>query len=271
MVRVKNRDIKKYFLLFLEILLIIFLILLILWKFVKFRDCFLVEDKSNSIMEEKKKDTEDYQTVGWIRVQGTNLDMPVITINHKNPPVDREHYSWVLNDDGNIHNVMNIFGHNVFNLSSNPQLHSDLFQRFEELMSFVYYDVAKENQYIQLTIDNQNYVYKIFSVHFLDSYQVYTLPTGDYSKTDKEEYLKKLQSSSIYDYDVDVSEDDGLLSLITCTRLFGYGNRDDLVVSGRLLRKGEVTTHYDVSKNDNYQKIEKILKGDDENEEEEFA
>lgn len=271
MVRVKNINKQKYYLCSMLSLIIIFLLLLILWRFIKTKNYFFVLDRGDSIIEERKKDTEDYQTVGWIRVQGTNLDMPIITINHQNPPVDREHYSWILNKDGELHNVMNVFGHNIFNLSSTPMAKSEYFQRFEELMSFVYYDYARENQYIQLTIDDQNYIYKIFSVHFLSSYQVSQLPTDQYSKAEKDDYLRNVKESSIYDYDVDVNSDDLLLSLITCTRLFGYNSKNDLIVTGRLIRKGEFTSHYDVTKSDKYQEIEKYLKGVDLNEKEEFA
>lgn len=242
-----------------------------LWSFVKSRKIFYVEDRNESIVEERKKDTEGYQTIGWVRVQGTNIDMPIITIGNNDPPVDREHYSWTLNEDDQFYNVINILGHNVFNLSSTPYLHSDMFQRFEELMDFVYYDFAKENQYIQLTIDNQNYIYKIFSVRFLPSYHLYFFPTGNYSKTEKKRYLNLLKSGSIYDYHVDVDSNDSLLSLITCTRFYGADTKKDLIVTGRLVHKGELASQYKVSKNDNYQEIEKKLEGVDINEKDDYA
>ena len=48
-------------------------------------------------------------------------------------------------------------------------------------------------------------------------------------------------------------------------RFFGYDNKKQFVVVGRLLRDNEKINNYDVSKNKNYELIEQTMKGDEEN------
>lgn len=226
-------------------------------------------DRGEKILENKKTDAADYNTIGWIQVQGTNIDMPILRAvgDGFTNPVEKEGYGWIENDDSNYHNVINVLGHNIFNLGPSPKLTADTFKRFEELMGFVYYDFAKDNEYIQLTIGGKNYVYKIFATGFVDAGDAVVFPDGEYTKEEKKDYLELIKKHSIYDYDVDVSESDDLISVSTCSRMFGTDEDNSFLVSGRLVRKGEKYDNYIVKKNDNYKKIEKVLKGDDDNEE----
>ena len=235
-----------------------------------FKDYYEVDSRIKSV--EKSKKVEDYDTVGWLRVQGTNIDFPVVTSeNNNNPyPVDPAGYGWVIKRDAKYDDVVNINGHNIFNLSSNPKKTAKEFTRFEELMSFVYYDFAKENKYIQYTHDGKDYVYKIFAVDFVPvvDMNLFLIDDGKYSKDSIKEQIDFYKKQSLYDYDVDVSQNDKIVSLTTCTRFFGEDNKYDFVVSGRLLRDNESMSDYNVVKNnDNYNKIEKIMKGDEINEE----
>ena len=75
--------------------------------------------------------------------------------------------------------------------------------------------------------------------------------------------MELINKNSIYKYDVDVNESDGLLLITTCTRMFGSDESYEIVVSGRLLRENENASNYKMEKTKNYNKIKKILKGDD--------
>ena len=79
-------------------------------------------------------------------------------------PVDKDKYVWLINASNQYKDFIIINGHNIMNLSSNPKIKEKGFTRLEALMAFVYYDFAKENQYIQYTVDQKDYLYKIFSV-----------------------------------------------------------------------------------------------------------
>lgn len=260
---------KKIILSVIILILIIGSLLLVFESNVKYKSSFKIEDRTSKIKDEKKKDNENFDTIGWIRLEGTNIDMPLILAKNEDAdfPVERKKYAWVTNDKSKLYNKMNILGHNIFNLSSNPIKHSNTFDRFEELMDFVYYDFAQKNQYIQLTLNDKDYVYKIFSVSFVDAFEVSIFPENEYSKGDLEYHMGVLKEGEIYKYDTDVNYDDKMISLITCTRFFGDEKSVDFVVTGRLLRKNEKIKLSKVTKTKRYKEVEKVMKGDDKNEE----
>lgn len=273
MARKKKKNKYKIFVCFVifSILLFGFIGLLLFKKYFKVEESiFEIESRSSNVVENKKKDNDEYETIGWLRVQGTNIDCPIITGKTElyKYPVELENYGWMTNKDRKNYNVMNIFGHNIFNLGPSPKKSSNNFKRFEELMNFIYHDFAQENKYIQFTINGKDYVYKIFSVSIIYASDVDMFPEGEYSKQEKKDYIKLLRDNSIYDYDVDVLEEDDLISVVTCTRFLGTDAYRDILVSGRLVRDDEkIYNNYSVDKNNNYKKIDKVLKGDDNNEE----
>ena len=213
---------------------------------------------------------DGYKTAGWIKVPGTNLDYPIIFSKNDllDFPSDKEKYGWVSFDNSDRTDMVFINGHNIFNLSSNPLKNSDMFNRFEELMSFVYYDFAKDHQYFQYTKDGVDYIYKIFAVEFIDNIDLnYFYSDGGFTKKLKEEYIEHLISNSFYFYDVDVSSDDDIVSLLTCSRFYEAEEGTDFMVVGRLVRKEEkISNSKIVSNNVVYDEIKKFMKGDDENE-----
>ena len=256
------------------ILLVIAIILVIIVKFNE-NDYYKIEPRAEMVKDIKIDEKIDFHSVGWLRVQGTKLDMPIVYSPSKSEffpsESDLKSYVWLLNDDSKFHNHMYIMGHNYLNLSSTPKITSDSFYRFEELMAFVYYDFAKKNKYIQLTIDGKDYLYKIFSVGFVKTYKAIEMSDEkDLPKDEMKDYLDLLQEGNIYNYNVDVNENDDIITLATCTRFFGPDSNYEFFVNGRLLRDDEKINNYSVKKNKNYKKIEKKLKGDGGNEDDDL-
>lgn len=253
-------------------LLIVLLIILSIKQLFFTKNYYRIEPRTNNVEKMKAKETDDFKIYGWIRVQGTDIDYPLVgTKTETSPlPVNIEKYAWLMPGDYKYHNVVNIMGHNIMNLSSKPILHDDSFNRFEELMDFIYYDFVKENKYIQLTMDGNDYLYQIFAVGFMGSYDWDSLPYNEYSKNEKKEYLDIVKNNSIYDFDVKVNDDDKFITLATCTRFEGF-SKDDFYVAGRLIKKDDKVLNYSVKKNKKYEKIEKVLKGDDQNDTEDNA
>ena len=251
-------------------LLICCCILLFLLLYQRFwsKEIYKVDSRVKNITEEKKKDQENYQTIGWLRVQGTNIDTPIIGYKRDDIEisVEKENYLWNEINKEKLYNKVNIMGHNILNLSANPQSGLDYFVRFDDLMSFVYTNFVEENKYIQYTVDGEDYIYKVFAVYFDRQYNLDLYHEGDYSKKELKEFLKKVKKESIYDFSVDVNENDKVISLITCTRMFGADSSEELVVVGRLMHEGERLSNYDVKENTNYKKIEAVMKGDEVNE-----
>ena len=233
------------------------------------KDIYIPESRIQNIKQEQQKDKEQYKTIAWLQVQGTKIDTPVISYDNidylKN--IDKENYLWNNINKEKHYNQVNIIGHNILNLSKNPKVGENYFKNFDDLMSFVYLDFAKENKYIQYTINNKDYIYKIFSVFFEKDYNLDLNYYGNYSKNKTKEYIKKSKELSIYDYEIEVDENDSIITLSTCTRFFGLENKIQFVVVGRLIRNNESLNNYKVTENKNYKEIKRTMKGvEEENE-----
>lgn len=253
------------------IILLFLIICLVVFYLKNDKPFYKVEDRTSQVTKEKKKDTDKIITIGWIKVQGTNIDAPIVSFtkqyDERYDEVARKNFAYNYERDETLFNKVNILGHNILNLSSHPRIEDNKFSRFDNLMAFVYTDFAKKNKYIQYTIDGENYLYKIYSVRLYKTYEkVETIIDKTYTKDEIIKYVKKIKKDSIYDYDVEVTKEDNLISLITCTRFFGGNNDSAFVVDARMVRKGEKIKNYPVEETDNYKKILKILKGDGNNE-----
>lgn len=227
---------------------------------------YKVESRVEEIKNEKPIKNSGFKTIGWLKVQGTDIDLPIVYSENENEefPVELESFGWARKNFNKESNYYDITGHNIFNLSSQPKIKSYTFKRFEQLMAFVYYDFAKDNEYIQLTIDDEDYVYKIFTVGFINKGVTSFFPTkSNADEDDISKLIELLKDNSLYKYDVDVNANDKIISLSTCTRFYGVDAKVEFYVVGRLLRDDENIDHYKVTKNKEYKEVEKKLKGDE--------
>ena len=229
---------------------------------------FKVESRTESIIEARKKDTEQFKTVSWLRVQGTNIDYPIINVTDDSYgfPVNNKSYGWSDIEGDKVNKKIDISGHNILNLSSNPIMEDDMFIYFEELMNFVYYDFAKDNQFIQIHIDGKEYIYKIFSINFLKPFDVNNFARNGYGKEETKDFLEVLNKGNLYKYDVDVNADDKFISLYTCTRFFGLDLSSNFTVTGRLLREDEKVELSSIKKTEKYDEILQIMKDGEDDE-----
>ena len=250
--------------------ILVLLLLVLLFKMIPFgRNYYKIESRIDNIQTTRNSDTKNYETVGWLRVQGTTIDYPIIWSpdDSYDYPVQLEKYVWTFETDNKYHNKINIMGHNILNLSSHPIRESENFNRLEPIMAFVYDDFAEKNKYIQLSMDGREYLYKIFSAGFIYATDIGLLPMGDNTKEEMLSQIKMFRESSLYDYDVDVNEDDDMVSIITCTRFFEGKKNINFQITGRRVRTEEKINNYKVTKNKNYKEVEEILeKGDEKNE-----
>jgi len=263
----KNTITKKQYIVFLFLILCCATLVIVLNR----NRFYKIEDRTSNIKEEKKIDLDMIKTVGWIKVQGTTIDEPIIyysmDFDSETDTEGKERFAFTEEPDEVLHNRVYIVGHNILNLSKHPQINKKTFTRFEDLMSFVYYDFAKKNKYIQYTVDNKNYLYKIYAVRLYKDYiDIENDPEIVYSEKEIKKNSQEAIKDSIYKYNVKVTGKDNIITLVTCTRFFGADKHSALIVDARMLRKGEITKNYSVKKTDNYKKVEKILKGDEGNE-----
>ena len=214
----------------------------------------------------KEKNENGYTTIGWLRVQGTKIDTPIIKYDsvESMDKVNKDDYLWNEYPEEKIQKRVNIQGHNVLNLSTKPEVGLDYFTRFEDLMAFVYLDFAKENQYIQYTIDGKNYLYQIFAVYFDEIYNLDLYNPDEYKDEEVADFIQRSLDKSLYKYDVEVNNDEKVISLITCTRMYGNDKKQFLVV-GKMIDNNSKTTNYEVKESSNYKEVKNLMKGVDEN------
>lgn len=246
---------------FLIIGILSFLCLIFAISFLIFYTYYPIVSRIDEIQKYAKKDTEDYTTIGWLRVQGTNIDYPIIyapTYDFSGMTYD---FLWNEVNSEKLLNQVTISGHNILNLSSNPLVANENHKRFEQLMSFVYLDFVKDNKYVQYTANGKDYLYKIFSVSFSKRSNIEKFTRKDLTKHEMREYLKESRNKSIFNFDVGVDENDKILSLVTCTRMFGHYNDIEFKIDARLVRDGELRLNYGVEKSKNYHEIEEVMKG----------
>lgn len=249
------------------VVIIIFAVacLLLLYKMNDKTSDFTVTDENAKI---KEAATHGDDVTGWLRVEGTNIDLALIARNNKADITDREYeFAWTNSYPNEKSNHFTYISHNIRNVSSNPIVGDDSMTYFEQLMSFIYPEFIKKNQFIEFTDpDGNTSIYKIFGVTLIDEPQ-----SSSYYDTfsDKElnEYIKKVNNESMYDIDIDVNSDDMLLTLYTCTRFYGAGKSYSFRVDARELREGEDMKYSTVEVNKNYKRIEKRMKEGENNEE----
>ncbi len=246
------------------IIFIVACLLLLYQNFGKTSDFTIIDESA------KIKEAESYgdDVTGWLRVEGTNIDLALVARNNEMDISNTDYeYAWTNSYPDLNSNHFTYISHNVRNVSSNPIIGDDTMTYFEQLMSFIYPDFIKENQFIEFTNpDGETSIYRIFGVTLIDEPQ-----TSSYYDTfndeELDEYIKKAKDESMYDMDVDVNSDDMLLTLYTCTRFYGFGNAYSFRVDARELREGESMRYSTVEVNNNYKEIEERMKEGESNEE----
>ena len=225
-----------------------------------FKPFYETKERTENITKYNKTH-EQTKAVAWIRVQGTNIDYPVIysdgTVNIQEITED---FTWVLNDIEEVKNKIFVLGHNIRNVSRNPIITDKNHTRFEQLPSFMYLDFIEDNKYVQFTINGKDYLYKIFSVSIVKDSEL-SYQTTSLEKEDLKEYIDKSLKESYYDFDIDVDENDNIITLATCTRFYGYSPRYTYKIDARMVRNNEKIKNYKVEENNNYKEIQKTMKG----------
>ncbi len=225
-----------------------------------FKPFYETKERTENITKYNKTH-EQTKAVAWIRVQGTNIDYPVIysdgTVNIQEITED---FTWVLNDIEEVKNKIFVLGHNIRNVSRNPIITDKNHTRFEQLPSFMYLDFIEDNKYVQFTINGKDYLYKIFSVSIVKDSEL-SYQTTSLEKEDLKEYIDKSLKESYYDFDIDIDENDNIITLATCTRFYGYSPRYTYKIDARMVRDNEKIKNYKVEENNNYKEIQKTMKG----------
>lgn len=175
---------------------------------------------------------ENNDTVGWLIVNNTNINYPVVQT------IDNDYYlshafdrtsnkaGWVYADFRDDFKQLNknivIYGHG--------RKDKVMFGSLVETMKPEWY-TNTDNQIIQLSTVNYNTMWQIFSIYTIEAESYYI--TTDFS--DNKSYVKFLETMknrSIYDFKVNLTSNDKILTLSTCYN----DNGIRLVVQAKLVK-----------------------------------
>ena len=174
-------------------------------------------------------DNEDYR--GWLNVENTNIDYPVLQSYdnqyYLDKDINREYlmsgsiFMNYLNDGFNDENTV-LFGHNMRNGTM-----------FAQLKKYKDRDFFYENNNINIELSNGEILkYEVFSVYVTDIEDNYIQTKFD-NANEYKEFLDRIKNKSIYENEIELSEDDKIITLSTCSFEF---NDARLVVHGKLIK-----------------------------------
>lgn len=158
---------------------------------------------------------ENPDTVGWIKVDGTKVNYPVVQstdndyyLNHsfnRNENIAGWIYADYRDDFTDFGKNTIIYGHNMNNKT--------MFGSIPSMLNNNYLDNSGD-YYIKMSTPTSNSNWKVFSVYTIDP-EVYYLKTM-FINEPFETFVTNLKNRSIYDFGIDVNSDDKILTLSTC-------------------------------------------------------
>ena len=186
--------------------------------------------KYQMIFDELKEINND--TVGWLKVNNTNIDYPVVQAKDNDYYLKNDYYKnsnrhgWIFmdyrNDSINLNRNTLIYGHNLAN--------QKMFGTLRYALNSSWYKKTS-NQIITFNTIEKELKWQIFSIYKVPVTNDYLLTTFN----NDEEYLKfidKITKRSIYNFKVDFNKDDIILTLSTCSN----GNDQRLVIHAKLIK-----------------------------------
>lgn len=186
----------------------------------------VVEDEQNRGYEEIVENNYkiDFETlkqvnsdmVAFLKVNGTQIEYPIVkTTNNEyylKHSFDKKYNAagWIFADyknkfDGSDKNIV-IYGHNRKN--------GTMFSSLKNVLNKNWYD-DEGNLKINLITENDSYSYQVFSVYKIKKEEYY-LQTSFKNDVMYLRFIETLKKRSIKNFDIDVTEQDKILTLSTC-------------------------------------------------------
>ena len=165
----------------------------------------------------KKKNTD---TVGWLEIKDTSINYPLVQTNNNNYYLT---HSFDKSNNVNGWVFVNYINNKDFSDQNTTIFaHDSLFKPLKN----IYNSNNKDNFNIYIYLEDKVYIYEVFSLYITDSYNVEIL--RDNLSTD---VLQQVIENSSYDYNVEVDENDHILTLSTC---FNEGEKRIIVHAKKL-------------------------------------
>lgn len=161
-------------------------------------------------LKEKYKDV-----VGWIKVEETNIDYPVVQTNNNdyylNHSIDNSNNGagWVFADynnklDGTDKNIV-IYGHN--------RRDGSMFSTLKNILNSEWYN-NENNKYVTFITEQANTKYEVFSIYQIEN-EDYYIKTS-FNDNEFSNFIDKIKERSVKKYNTEVTDKDSILTLSTC-------------------------------------------------------
>lgn len=170
-------------------------------------------------------------TVGWIKVDNTNINYPFVQTNNNKyyltHSFDKSYNDagWVFLDYRN--NIKNLDKNNI--IYAHGRLDRTMFGSLKNITKSSWYN-NKNNHTIKLSTEYQNTLWQVFSVYIIDN-------TSDYirvSFSNNDEYIdfiKKIKERSKYNFNTNITTEDKILTLSSC-----YTHYKKVVLHAKLIK-----------------------------------
>ena len=178
-------------------------------------------------MQQKNKDT-----IGWLYIDGTTVNDVVVKVNYNddNKYYLRRNANGENDNDGCYYADFRCTSGNRSTISKNTVIYNlgraenallTDYQnhangpKFAQLLKYQDEDFAKTHPYIYYSTIEEDMVWQVFAVFYTDIKFDYINPNP--ADATFNSLIKKAQDLSFYDYDVEVTSNDKILTLSTCT------------------------------------------------------
>ena len=198
------------------------------------------EKNSNKPLDSAEKDYSldfarlkeiNSDTVGWLKVNNTDIDFPVVQGKNNDYYMthnfNREYNSagWIFADyrntfDGTDKNTI-IYGHN--------RRDGSMFSSLNNTLDQLWY-TSQDNHIITLHTPTKNLYYQVFAVYTINADDFDNSTNFKISKN-YQEYLNDSINRSIYNFNVDVTTLDKILTIYTCAN----NNQYRIILQAKLI------------------------------------
>ena len=176
-----------------------------------------------------KLKTFNPDTIGFIKVMGTNINYPFVhTLDNDyylNRSYDKTYKNagWIFldyrNNEFNDKNTI-IYGHGRINGTMFGSLKDTLKSSWQN---------NKDNYIIKISTEKENSIWQIFSVYKIATTSDYLQTT--FSDNEFESFISLIKGRSSYNFETNVTNEDKVLTLSTC-----YNDNDKMVVHAKLIK-----------------------------------
>lgn len=176
-----------------------------------------------------KLKTFNPDTIGFIKVMGTNINYPFVQTKDNDYYLNRSYdktynnAGWIFldyrNNEFNDKNTI-IYGHGRINGTMFGSLKDTLKSSWQN---------NKDNYIIKISTEKENSIWQIFSVYKIATTSDYLQTT--FSDNEFESFISLIKGRSSYNFETNVTNEDKVLTLSTC-----YNDNDKMVVHAKLIK-----------------------------------